>query len=169
MGSWERWSAPNPKFSDLVGKTFASIVGKIGDEEIVFTTVDGEKYRLVYHHDCCAGCSIEDICGDLADLIGSPILQAEDVHSNDPDESVIAERKAKYAKALAEFKPSYAGDELYWYGPEASNDWKEESETWCFYKLATVKGSVTIRWYGSSNGYYSESATFEKWDENGEE
>jgi len=39
------------KFEILKGKTLKSIVGTFGDEEMIFETISGEKFRLYYYHD----------------------------------------------------------------------------------------------------------------------
>lgn len=107
----------------LLNQTLKTIEQK--DDELVFTTTEGHQYLMYHQQDCCECVYIEDIGGDLNDLIGNPILVAEEASNNKQDEDHY------------------------------------ESETWTFYKLSTIKGSVTIRWYGSSNGYYSEGVSFE--------
>lgn len=125
------------KFSDLKGKTILCIEISENKDCMKFSCDDGFTYRLMYHSDCCAECCIEDICGDLGDLIGHPLLVAEKViSSNENPENVPI--------------PEY-----------------QDHFTWVFYKMDTIKGGVTIRWYGESNGYYSEEATFGKLNEEG--
>jgi len=114
-------------FSTLLGKTLTE-VRQVGNDEIFFTTSDGDAYRMYHSQDCCESVTIDDIEGDLQSLVGNPILVAEEVSNSDSRD------------------------------PEQEYD----SFTWTFYKLATIKGHVDIRWFGSSNGYYSESVDFEK-------
>ncbi len=118
------------EISELLGKTIKTVVGAIGGDEIIFSMEDGTEYRMCHYQDCCEGVNIDDIVGDLSDLIDSPITLAEEV-TNSEDAT------------LGKQKPS-------------------ESFTWTFYKLATVKGYVDIKWLGESNGYYSESVDFVK-------
>jgi hypothetical protein len=122
------------EFETLKGMTINSFndgeIPQKDDDEIIFNMSDGNKYKMHHYQDCCEHVSIEDICGDMEDLLNSEILQAEEVSSNE--------------------------------NPEGVNPEYQDSFTWTFYKLGTNKGSVTIRWYGESNGYYSESVDFEK-------
>jgi hypothetical protein len=132
----------------LVGKTVISIDGNKNSDQLTFHFDDGSHAVMFHSQDCCESVSIEDIAGDLKDLIGSPLLQVEEVTSNEPDET----EKARRAKEKADYE--LANPNGYYYD-------SYESETWTFYKLATIKGYVTIRWYGTSNGYYSETIDIE--------
>jgi len=124
-------------YDDNVGIVpFKSLIGKIlkninqTEESITFYTTDGREYLMYHEQDCCELVSVEDVVGDLDDLIGTPILKAsEDNNDDDVDDD--------------------KGDEY-------------ESCTWTFYNITTIKGHVTIRWFGSSNGYYSERVDFRR-------
>ena len=123
------------KFDAMIGKTITSIEGKVGDEVMTFVAKDWTRFVFWYEQDCCASCSVEDVCGDLADLIGSPLVEAEEVTGYSPPAG-----EAPWEKEKDGYQP--------------------ESFTWTFYRFATAKGSVTVRWLGESNGYYSESVSY---------
>jgi hypothetical protein len=115
----------------LLGLTMSSVTGSEGDDEMIFTATTGQKFKFYHCQNCCESVSINDVIGDLTDLVGSPILLAEEVSSE-------AENNTK------------------------DDDYSDSSFTWTFYRFATIKGTVTVRWYGSSNGYYSEEVSFDE-------
>jgi hypothetical protein len=75
------------KFEELVGKTLTT-VSREGDESITFVDSDGFLYQMFHEQDCCEGVFIEDVNGDLNDLVGEPILMAAEVsQSSDHNEA----------------------------------------------------------------------------------
>lgn len=105
--------------SDLIGETvFEYKIEEHDDNYMTFLFTNGYELDMRHHQDCCESVEIEDIEGDLNNLIGRPLVLCEEASNTDPN----------------------AG----------------ESATWTFYRFATDQGYVTVRWYGSSNGYYSE-------------
>lgn len=108
--------------SDLIGCTiFEYNFDHNDDDRMTFLFTEGYLLDMWHEQDCCESVTIEDIEGDLNDLVGRPLTVCEEVSNDDPNAS--------------------------------------ESATWTFYRFATDKGYVTVRWYGSSNGYYSEAVT----------
>lgn len=110
--------------NELIGKIIIKV--EKFDNEILFHLSNGAIYKQHHEQDCCEYVHIEDINGDLNDLVGNRLIQAEESYQ------------------------------------KAKNNDEYDSATWSFYKFATIKGYVTIRWFGSSNGYYSESANMVK-------
>lgn len=110
----------------FINQPIVSVTGlEKGSEKLEFRMMTG---TLVMEHlnDCCESVAIEDFEGDIEDLVGQVLLEAEEV--------VNGTGKRHKGKA-----PDYG-----------------ESTTWTFYKFRTTKGRLWVRWLGESNGYYSE-------------
>jgi len=116
------WKA-SAKIESMVGKIFTRVSGGVGSGEMVFENAT-ERFVFFHAQDCCESVDINDITGDLEDLVGEPLWIAVEVSgATEPDV------------------------EHY------------ESYTYTFYKFATRKGYVDVRWLGESNGYYSEGVS----------
>ncbi|MHC8516804.1 DUF7448 domain-containing protein [Sporosarcina sp. ITBMC105] len=72
-------------FNDLEGKILSQINVDKDADEIRFITADGETYVMYHEQDCCESVWVEDINGELDDLIGDPILLAEEVSQEGDD------------------------------------------------------------------------------------
>ena len=72
------------RISDMLGLVFISVY-QDGDE-LIFITVN-ETFRFFHYQNCCESVYIESIVGDLEDLIGVPLLLAEESTMDDPNAS----------------------------------------------------------------------------------
>ena len=71
-------------FSILKGQIITSIDGlEYGSSEVVFTNSEGRSFKMYHSQDCCERVSIEDVCGDINDILNSPILLAEEETSDE--------------------------------------------------------------------------------------
>lgn len=113
--------------SELLGKTCCALENK-EDEELLFIMTDGTRYKMYHDQDCCENVRIEDITGELTDLVDAVLVETEETHQGKVD----------------------IGD--------------DGDQEWTFYRFRTAKGAVVIRWYGTSNGYYSTSVEFKRLD-----
>jgi hypothetical protein len=132
------------EFEDLKGRILKSVVQE--DDLMVFTDSEDSVFHLKHRQACCERVYIESVVGDIADLIGTPILMAESV-TNSREGDV----------------PENHMQESWNYPDDGSDEFmtliKPYSYTWTFFKLATIRGYVDIRFFGTSNGCYSESAS----------
>lgn len=140
-------------FSELEGVMLSAVEVAENDDEIRFHCKDGRVFRMYHEQNCCEDVSIEEIHGELQDLIGNPILFAEERNGGGYE---------GYGIGLV--SEDDADDQGASWRDVAPSGWSPgeytESFTWTFYRIGTIKGTVTIRWYGSSNGYYSEGVDF---------
>ena len=74
----------NTLLGNLVGKTIYSITGaEKGSMEVDFHVVGFGTYRMYHRQDCCEHVSIDQIDGDINDLLNSPITLAEESTNRD--------------------------------------------------------------------------------------
>jgi len=129
--------------SSLIGEKIFDIIINKHSTEIAFYCESGNNYCMYHDQDCCESVRLYDIVGDLDDLLRNPILKASaDTNSGLVDAGTFRE----YGRDNEPENVIYSND----------------SHTWTFYNIATIKGYVTLRWLGESNGYYAEGVSFAK-------
>lgn len=120
-------------FSVLRGDVITKITGAVKDSpRIEFEMASGRKFVMYHSQDCCESVSVESVEGDPQRLVGQRVL---------------------YAKEVSNREDPY---------PTSESGYPPDSYLWTYYTIVTVDQTVVIRWYGTSNGYYSESVDFEE-------
>lgn len=71
--------------SNLIGSTITEVRGAFVGSENLYIVTNRGTLRLYHSQDCCESVQVEDITGDVADLIGGMVAVAEDRIGNAPE------------------------------------------------------------------------------------
>lgn len=128
-------------FNSLLGLTLDNVTPMRDQEGLILSA--GDMTFVLYHRpeqreyddhgeplddDIREDVRLDDICGDLTDLVGAPIVVADDR---------VSDRQSDAKRSRLEGCTVLP---------------------WTFYHLSTSKGSVVLRFYGSIDGCYAETA-----------
>ena len=125
---------------EIEGKTLVKITGlRTESDAVKFHFTDGSVMTMEHQQDCCEYVSLCDFEDDIVGIEGATIITADEVTNEG------------------------AGEILEMLGAESAADREKDAEsfTWTFYIINTDRGSLWLRWFGESNGYYSESVDCE--------
>jgi hypothetical protein len=124
-------------------------------------------YNRMINFSCLIGETISEISGEVGDE--EMIIKCQSgrtfklYHQQDCCESVLIEDICGDFSDLIDTPVLSAEESSDSTNPDGvKREFQSDSYTWTFYRIVSVKGDVVIRWYGESNGYYSEAVNFEE-------
>lgn len=107
--------------SELVGLTPISVVST--DSTLTLVTACGRIFEFFHRQDCCENVYIESVVGDLSDLVGVPLLLAEESTGDTPSDSE-ADPQASYTWTFYKFGTRKGYVDVRWLG-ESSGYYSE--------------------------------------------
>lgn len=83
------WKSKEVSFNGLAGLLLTSVTGLEKDsDEVFFNTECGRQFKMYHEQDCCEYVTVDDVCGDVADIVGAKIINAEERESKASDSEV---------------------------------------------------------------------------------
>ena len=123
-------------YKEYIGETIKQVYYDKEGSYVIFEFESDTGILMEHTQSCCEYVALDDVVGGkLEDLVGQKILNFEEVINRDLDE-----------------KPLKIN----------IDDRDYDSTTWSFYKISTIKDDITLRWFGISNGCYSEQIEVSK-------
>lgn len=113
------------KFSDLVGEKIDHITGGVGDDRLTFNTASGKEFLMHHYQNCYESVSLYDVIGDLSDIVGEEILEAEEATSDIHPDGYEREYCDSFTWTFYKIRTRKGGVTLRWLGE--SNGYYSES------------------------------------------